>query len=87
MPAGVNSTSNIGVRRMIYSLATPEYRNFEVNGTQTYNVTVNARVPFVYGNVVVPPGATIPYDDAGTRYTNPGFLEVCFNMGWIDPSN
>ena len=86
MAAGVNSQVNIGVRRMIYSLATPQYRNFEVNGTQTYNVTVNAKVPFVYSNALVAPGATIAYDAAG-KYSNPAFLEVCFNMGWIDPSS
>jgi hypothetical protein len=86
MPAGQNSISNIGVRRMIYSLATPEYRNFEANGTQTYLVAVGAPVSYVYAGVVYAKGATIPYDAAG-KYSNPGQLECDFNAGWIDPSN
>jgi len=32
MPAGTNTKCNIGMSRMIYSLATPALRNFEVNG-------------------------------------------------------
>jgi len=88
MPAGVNTRVNIGVRRMIYSLATPQMRNFEVNGTQTYKVVINARIPYVYAGVLYAPGATIPYDAAtNTLYSNAAQIERDFNSGALDPSS
>lgn len=88
MPAGTNTKSNIGISRMIYTLATPQMRNFEVNGTQTYNVAVGLIAPqsFTYAGAVYTKGQTIPYDAAG-KYSNAAALEWQFNMGWIDPSN
>jgi hypothetical protein len=85
MPAGTNTKSNIGVSRMIYSLATPQMRNFEVNGTQTYKVVVGASVPYVYNGVLYATGAVIPYDS--TVYSNAAQLERDFNAGLVDPSN
>jgi hypothetical protein len=86
MPAGVNTQSNIGVRRMIYSLATPQWRNFEVNGTQQYKVMQAGNVPYVYAGAVVANGATIAYDAAG-KYSAAAVLETHFNAGLIDPVN
>ena len=85
MPAGVNTGVNIGISRMIYSLPTPQMRNFEVNGTQQYKVAVGT-VPYVYAGVVVASGATIAYDaSTNTLYSSPAQLEADFNRGWIDP--
>jgi hypothetical protein len=88
MPAGTNTKINVGVSRMIYSLATPQMRNFEVNGTQTYNVAVGyvGIYKYTYAGTVYAKGATIPYDGTGV-YLNPAQLERDFNAGLIDPSN
>jgi hypothetical protein len=64
MPAGINTQIGLGIRRMIRSLPTPQYRNFEVNGTQLYQVNVAFPVgyTYTYAGAVRAPGATIPYD-------------------------
>jgi hypothetical protein len=71
MPAGIYTQFDIGVRRMIYSLATPAYRNFEVNGTQTYVVVVGPSVSYVYNGVIYAKGATIPFDTGGSPPASP----------------
>jgi hypothetical protein len=88
MPAGTNTQSNIGIRRMIFSLATPQWRNFEVNGTQQYKVVQAGTTPYVYAGAVVAQGATIAYDAvAATKYSAATVLEIHFNAGLIDPIN
>jgi len=89
MPAGVNTQSNIGMRRVITTLTPPQLRNFEVNGTQQYKVVQGGPTPYVAANgAVIASGATIPYDAAaGTAYSAPGVLESHFNAGLIDPIN
>jgi hypothetical protein len=75
---------------MIYSLATPQYRNFEVNGTQPYLVAVSFTAPYTYtyAGVAYAKGATIPYDAAGaTKYSNDAQLRQDFNSGLLDPAN
>lgn len=85
MPAGANTNHDIGIRRMITSIASPAYRNFEVNGTQTYNVIASS---YSYAGSAYAQGATIPYDSAGgTLYSNPAQLERDFNSGMLDPSS
>jgi hypothetical protein len=71
MPAGQNSISNVGVRRLIYSLATPQMRNFEVNGTQTYVVVVGPPLSYTYNGVVYAKGATIPFDGGAAPPASP----------------
>jgi len=89
MPAGVNTKSNIGIRRFIYSLPTPEYRNFEVNGTQLYKVMCGAPLPtggvfYQYSNQNYLQFQTVVYD-GGTFYKNPAQIERDFSRGWLDP--
>jgi hypothetical protein len=85
MPQGSNSQVNIGIRRMITSLATPQYRNFEVNGTQTYAVMAST---YSYAGTVYTVGQTIPYDAAvATKYSDPATLERDFNAGVLNPSS
>jgi len=87
MPAGTNTQSNIGVRRCITSLTPPQWRNFEVNGTQQYKVMQTATTqPYVYNGAIVATGATIAYDAAG-KYSAAAVLEAHFNAGLIDPIN
>ncbi len=78
-----NTSVNIGVRRMIYSLATPEYRNFEPKGGQLYSVV---RPQLQYAGTVYNRGDTIPYD-AGSQYSDDALMEIWFNQGWVDPAS
>jgi len=85
MPAGNNTKCNsYGIRRVCYGLASPDYRNFELNGTQQYKVVTCK--PYVYNGAAYAQGATIPYD-AGSVYSNYAQLERDFNAGWLDPIN
>lgn len=78
-----NTQANIGVRRMIYSLATPEHRNYEIKGGQLYKAV---RPNLEYKGTVYNPGTTIPYDGpGGTSYSDDALMESYFNSGWIDP--
>lgn len=80
-----NTSSNIGVRRMIYSLASPAYRNYEGNGAQLYNAV---RSTYEYQGVIYNAGQTITFDGgSGTFYTNDAQLERDFNAGLIDPAS
>jgi hypothetical protein len=75
-----NTTTNIGIRRMIYSITTPAYRNFEPDALHTVR-----RGSVDYAGTVYSMGTEIPFD--GTLvYLNPALLEVLFNDGTIDPS-
>jgi hypothetical protein len=76
-----NTALNIGVRRMIYSLPTPEYRNYEAKGGQLY-LAVQSNLEYA-GNIYTV-GETIPFDGAGV-YANDALMEVYFNAGMIDP--
>lgn len=79
-----NTQINVGVRRMIYSLAVPAFRNYEPKGGQTYN---SMRLNLEYMGVLYQVGQTIPYDSSGTSYSNDALMERYFNAGWIDPSS
>jgi hypothetical protein len=84
MPAGINSTANIGVRRVIRSLTPPQYRNCEVNGTQLYKVMRAG--PYLYGATTYLAGQTVAYDAAGgTKYGNMAQIERDFASAWLDP--
>jgi hypothetical protein len=84
MPSGINTTANIGIRRMITSLSPPQYRNCEVNGSQLYKV-VRAG-PYLYQTTTYTQGQTVAYDAAGgTKYGNMPQIERDFNSGWLDP--
>jgi hypothetical protein len=77
-----NTTSNIGIRRMIYTITTPAYRNFEGQGGQLYTVrqgSVN------YKGTVYAAGTEIPYDGSSV-YTDDATMEQWFNAGIVDPS-
>jgi len=79
-----NTASNIGVRRMIRSLATPQYRNYEPKGGQLYNAVQTVW----YAGVTYVKGQQIPFDGGGgTYYKNDALLEVYFNAGMIDPAS
>jgi hypothetical protein len=80
-----NTAIGIGVRRMIYSLATPQYRNYDPHGGQLYNAV---RSTYEYQGVIYDAGQTIPFDGGGgTFYTNDAQLERDFNAGLIDPAS
>ena len=81
---GANSIRNVGVRRVIGSLATPQRRNFEPNGTQKYMVVRGAS--YTHAGNIYAKGQTIAYDAAGgTQYSNLARLERDFNRGVLDP--
>jgi hypothetical protein len=82
MPLGPNSKSNVGIRRVVGSLSPPQERNFEVNGQQLYRVA--STIPYTYGAVSYPPGATIPFDGTG-KYTAWAQLRRDFNRLVVDP--
>jgi hypothetical protein len=85
MAAGANTKSDVGIRRMITSLGTPQYRNFEVNGAQTYAPTAGG---YTYAGATYAKGAAIPFDAAGgTLYGKPSQLERDFNSGLLDPTS
>lgn len=84
MALGSNSKVNVGIRRFVASVG--GYRNFEPNGTQTYNVASDKGYSHA-GNSYAK-GATIPYDAAGgTLYGNYPRLERDFNRRVLDPSS
>jgi uncharacterized protein YkuJ len=87
MPAGVNSHFGLGIRRLIYSLPEPEYRNFEVNGQQLYRVVT--AYTYSYAGSIYPIETTIPFDSVDINgapiYSNAEQLERDFNQAWIDP--
>ena len=86
MPAGSNTKSDIGIRRIITSVSPAGYRNFEANGSQTY--VVAADKGYDYKGTHYAKGATIPYDAAGnTKYGDPVRLERDYNRRVIDPSS
>ena len=76
-----HTQANIGVRRMIYSLAAPEHRNYEPKGGQLYKA-VQDRLQ--YGGTVYRSGDTIPFD-AGSQYSDDALMEVYFNAAMVDP--
>jgi hypothetical protein len=67
MAAGSNTKVNVGIRRMITSIASPEFRNFEVNGSQTYAVITSKHYSHA-GNSYAK-GQTIAYDAGGSAIT------------------
>lgn len=77
-----NTDSNVGIRRMIYSLADPEYRNYEPEGGQLY---LAVRDNLEYQGVTYNSGDTIPFDE-DARYSDDYLMEEYFNQGWIDPA-
>ena len=78
-----NTTNNIGVRRLIYSLPTPEHRNYEPKGGQIYKAV---RSHLEYQGTIYNFDDTIPYDAlGGTVYSDDALMEMYFNQGWIDP--
>jgi hypothetical protein len=77
-----NTQIGIGVTRMIYSLATPQLRNFEPSG-QLYKVM---RPTYEYLGTVYHDGDTIPYDVDGSSYSNLAQLERDFNSAELDPA-
>ena len=86
MPLGGHSQNNVGIRRVIASLATPQFRNFEANGSQLY-VVMDSR-GHDHGGTHYAKGATVAYDDAGgTKYTNYPVMEREFNKGMLDPAD
>jgi hypothetical protein len=86
MPIGPNTKSNVGVRRMVYSLTPPQERNFEPNGTQLY-VVMSGHGYSHAGNSYAK-GASIPYDAAaGTKYSNLARLERDFNARLLGPAD
>ena len=72
-----HTASNIGVRRMIRTLATPAYRNFEPGGT-VYNCN---SANMVIAGVTYQPGQALPLGVLPDEK-----LEVLFNTGMIDPA-
>ena len=77
---GANSIHNVGIRRMIGSLATPQYRSFEINGAQKYQVA--RAVSYSHAGNSYAKGQTIAYDAAGgTAYSNTARLARDFNRG------
>ena len=86
MPLGPNTKTNVGIRRLVYSVTPPQLRNFEPNGTQTY-VVMSSHGYSHAGNSYAK-GQTIPYDaGGGTTYSNRPRLERDFNRGALDPSS
>jgi hypothetical protein len=80
-----NTAINVGVRRMIRSLPTPQYRNYEPKGGQLYNAVQDN---LEYAGVTYQKGQTIPYDGGGgTYYCNDALMEVYFNAEMIDPAS
>ncbi|MGD0869475.1 MAG: hypothetical protein ABSB88_07995 [Bryobacteraceae bacterium] len=74
-----NTQADIGIRRMIYTLTPPAYRNFEPGGTVQYNCNKGG---MVIAGVTYQPGNALPLgvlpDDV---------LEVLFNQGDINPAS
>lgn len=80
-----NTQANIGIRRLVCSLATPAYRNFEPNGGQLYKVM---RPVYEYAGTTYHAGDVIPFDGGGgTYYTNDAQIERDFNSGDLDPAS
>ncbi len=80
-----NTAANIGIRRMIYSLPAPQYRNYEPNGGQLYKAM---QANLAYRGSVYNPGTTIPFDGGGgTYYSDDALMEVFFNAGMVDPTS
>jgi hypothetical protein len=85
MGAGASTQRDVGIRRMITSLATPQYRNFEPNGTQTYTVMASS---YTHAGTTYAKGAVVPYDLAtNTLYSDYPKMERDFNRRVLDPSN
>jgi len=86
MPLGPRTKSNVGIRRMVYSLVPPMERNFEPNGSQLY--VVMSGHGYTHAGNSYAKGASIPYDAAaGTKYSNPRKLERDFNGRLIGPAD
>jgi len=76
---------NVGIRRMIYTLSPPQYRNYEVRGGQLYKVI---RVTLEYMGTVYQRGQTIPFDGGGgTYYSDDWLMRRYFEQGFVDPVN
>lgn len=72
-----HTSMNVGVRRMIYSLPTPEYRNFEPGGATQYNCNEEG---MNIGGTVYHVGDALPLG-----ILPDAVLEVLFNAGEINP--
>jgi len=82
-----NTQANIGIRRMIHSLAAPEHRCFE--GTVDATVAYNAyRHHLEFLGTVYTKGQTLPFDVGGTSYSKKAvqILELYWNNAWIVPA-
>ena len=82
-----NTAKNIGLRRMIRTLATPQSRNFEANVDPT--VQYNAlRQPLEFLGTKYNSGDTLPFDVGGTSYSPKAvqILELYWNQEWIVPT-
>jgi hypothetical protein len=83
-----NTATNKGTRKMIRTLASPQYRNFE--GTQDPTVAYNSNhsnLAWVDGNVYQP-GSTLPFDVAGTSYSKKAiaWLQLFWDQEWVVPA-
>ena len=73
-----HTQANIGIRRMIRTLATPAYRNFEPGGTVQY---VSNKSRLTINGTVYQPGDALPLGVLPDEK-----LEVLFNAGEINPA-
>ncbi len=82
-----NTQANIGIRRMIRTLATPQWRNFEANiaPTTLYNAY---REPLEFLGTKYHVGDALPFDVASTSYSKAAvqLLELYWNAGWCVPA-
>ena len=82
-----NTQANIGIRRMIHSLAIPAHRNFEgtVDATVLYNCY---HEPLQFLGVTYHVGQALPFDVGGVSYSKAAvqILELFWNNQWIVPA-
>lgn len=80
-----DTKSNIGTRKMIRTLATPEYRNFENDGTTQYAAL---REPLEFLGTVYHSGDLLPFDVDGTSYSPLALekLQLFWDQEWIVPA-
>jgi hypothetical protein len=80
-----NTSTNIGTRKMIYTLAVPEYRNFENDGVTQYSC-LHEGLEFLGSTYHI--GDVLPFDVGGTSYSAHALelLQLFWDQEWIVPT-
>ncbi len=82
-----NTQAGVGLRRMIYTLTTPRYHNFEANVDPTVQYKAN-REPLEFLGTKYHQGDLLSFDVAGTSYSKAAVskLHRYFEMEWVNPA-